>query len=308
MSGEVPVSVVIVSDYTPSAAKEATYLEACLAGLAAQVDAGEVEWILVLTTDVGSAPPGLPPAVQLLHAPGATSFQAKNVGAEAARHPILAFTDADCVPTPQWLQQIRRAMREMPEVAAISGKTVYAEQEFLPRACCLIGRAYIDPGEVSAAQDIANHNFAIRREAYRSCPLPNEATPFGGTLYGARLRAAGHAIVFDPAVLTYHVYDGWAAECDIRRNRGYAAVHHRRHHPEVPQAWLGRLGLLGVPPLWLGSLLQSCFTCLRRASDYGVRAYELPGVLCVAFVLYAHDLTGMLDAVRGRPLRDTVYH
>lgn len=50
---------------------------------------------------------------------------ARNLGAAAARHPVLAFTDDDCVPRRDWLRAIGARFRDAPDVA-VSGRTVNA--------------------------------------------------------------------------------------------------------------------------------------------------------------------------------------
>jgi len=311
-TGMTAISVVVVSDYSSDAVRKQSYLQECLQGLADQKPPVEAEFILVRVTNdsTHSTRPltDILSNLRILDAPKSTSFQAKNVGARAARAPLIAFIDADCRPAKTWLAEIVRVMGINPGVTALNGKTVYSESEFLPRACCLIGRAYLDTGVAAPVGHISNHNFAIRREAYRVCPLPENATPFSGTLYATRLLAAGFELIFDPSVCVIHAYNGWKAECDIRRNRGYAEIRDRLAHPELPRAGQAHLGYLSIPLMLLASFVRTCLTCVRRFDSYRIAWFELPAVWCVAAVLHLADLPGMLDAVRKRPLRNTAYH
>lgn len=66
-----------------------------------------------LLVDNGStAPPSpdtLPPPFRLLHCPTPGAYAARNHGAAAARGRWLAFTDADCLPAPDWLERLAEA-------------------------------------------------------------------------------------------------------------------------------------------------------------------------------------------------------
>ena len=92
---------------------EAAYLGACLAALDAQSVARERFEILVI--DNGSTDGTIEIAeswagVQLLHQPARDPYLARNVGIDAARGRILAFTDADCSVAPDWLARIEAAV------------------------------------------------------------------------------------------------------------------------------------------------------------------------------------------------------
>lgn len=87
-------------------------LSACLRGIANQNY--PMNLIQVVIADNASSPPiqivnKHPFEIRLTQCIKPGSYAARNVGAKAATSNILAFTDADCVPDPEWLKQgIRR--------------------------------------------------------------------------------------------------------------------------------------------------------------------------------------------------------
>jgi glycosyltransferase involved in cell wall biosynthesis len=57
---------------------------------------------------------------------------ARNSGVAAARAPIIAFTDDDCLPDPRWLERIVRNFRERPELVGLGGRTITIPEELTP--------------------------------------------------------------------------------------------------------------------------------------------------------------------------------
>ncbi len=88
-------------------------LRRCLGGLARQTLPQEQYEVLVVdngsSRDLSEAMGALPQA-RLLHEPTPGSYAARNTGVEHARGRVLAFTDADCTPRPDWLE---RALRHL---------------------------------------------------------------------------------------------------------------------------------------------------------------------------------------------------
>ncbi len=102
-------------------------LAACLAALEAQTLAGRAEVIVV---DNGSAPgrratlgdgPSRLAARRLLQEPRPGSYHARNTALAAARGRVIAFTDADCRPAPDWLARGVQAVAD-PRVGLVAGR------------------------------------------------------------------------------------------------------------------------------------------------------------------------------------------
>ena len=151
---------------------EEHYLPACLEALRQQRHAPAHEVIVVdnASTDATAAI-ARSFDVRLVSEPLRGVARARHTGFMAARAPIIASTDADCMPASDWLARIRDAFREHPEVAALGGYVFFHDAppyiDFFPK----IGRRlnvlhYI--GVVTGKQPLSTQNLAVQRSAYEA--------------------------------------------------------------------------------------------------------------------------------------------
>lgn len=306
------ISVVIVSDYRPSEDKEVEYVTSCVEALVHQTFEGPVEHILVASAPLPKATVSsllaILPSLRIEVLPGGSSPEMKMHGARGSAGEVVAFIDADCIPAPGWLDAISATLRECPSAAAVSGSTIYAQMDLFARVQCLIGRGIMEESRRLPTQRLSNHNFALRRACLDCIAVPPGLSPFSGHCYAKKLRDAGFVIVFDPAARTVHVYEGWDAECDIRRNGGHAFFKSRFIYPDLRYGWVARLRYLGLPIYYFGRILQTWIVCLRRFKLFGVAWYELPFALGLVPISMWYELARAVTAVRGKPLADTAYY
>jgi len=100
------------------------WLEECLEALLKQTySEGLREYILVDngSTDDSAAIVRRYPAVRLLSEAKPGAYAARNRGLQEARGEIIAFTDSDCAPRADWLEQIARSMHD-PGVKVVLGQ------------------------------------------------------------------------------------------------------------------------------------------------------------------------------------------
>jgi len=100
-----------------------TRLKQCLDALEKQtLSRDEFEIIVVNNNKECSAPTDFNPSgkVQMVHEPTPGSYVARNRGVEIAQGKILAFTDSDCIPVPDWLLNAEKAYKN-PKTDLIGG-------------------------------------------------------------------------------------------------------------------------------------------------------------------------------------------
>jgi glycosyltransferase involved in cell wall biosynthesis len=92
----------------------ATYIERCLRALSSQAFPAKRYEILVVDNNSSDRSADIVRRnfnwVKLLHEPEQGSYAARNRGSREARGEVVVFTDPDCEPRADWLEQIHRAM------------------------------------------------------------------------------------------------------------------------------------------------------------------------------------------------------
>lgn len=111
------------------------------------------------------------PRIKLLSQQKQGSYAARNQGVAASKGTILAFTDADCVPSSDWLQKTRAALR-FPDVEIIQGGRLYGVES--PALSMLAAyeaerAAYTFSGESSGLYYGYTNNMAVRRSLFDRC-------------------------------------------------------------------------------------------------------------------------------------------
>lgn len=187
-------------------------LQRCLRGVLAQDYRPEL--VEVIVVDNASTDPvpdiiGVDPRVRLLHEPRRGSYAARNTGVAAATGEVLAFTDSDCIPRPDWLRRGVAALRRDPPPDAIGGAiTIFFSHGTEPRS----GPEHFEAlNEFQQQKYIEEWSFAatanvfVTREVFdRVGPFNPELKSGGDTDWGNRLVAAGGRLVFAPAVVVDH--------------------------------------------------------------------------------------------------------
>lgn len=223
------------------------WLERCLQSVRAQQCPQEVE---VLVVDNGSR---LPPPERLreyctavLTCEQGGSYAARNRGVEQARGGIIAFTDADCVPEPGWLQAGLDRMDEDDPPDIVAGRiAVYpagdvpTDVERYDMAYGLRQRSFVRRGFGATA------NLFVRRDALeRYGPFRDDLYSGGDKEWCRRAVRQGARIGYCERALVWHPARRDFAELRRKTRRLVGGRWHAR-------GWRRYVGLPGLmlPPL-----------------------------------------------------------
>lgn len=149
----------------------------------------------------------LPEFVNLIHCGTPGSYAARNEGLKVASSENLVFTDADCRPDPQWLEQMlaRLDSDDSPDLVAgdvIVGKLNQGEPnvyELYDIALGLPQKRYVSRGYAVTA------NLAVRREVFDGVGVFDARRFSGGDAeFCRRAGSAGYKLVFAPDAAVHH--------------------------------------------------------------------------------------------------------
>jgi GT2 family glycosyltransferase len=200
----VPISVVVCTLNRPDA------LARCIRALLA-ADPPPAEVVVV---DQGSQPleEALRGQVEYVPTEDGGVSRARNRGAAAARHDLLAFTDDDCVPAPEWIGALAAAYDE--GVDGVTGRVLPLPGQGAGVAVSSrtseLRQTFGEPGQ--APWEIGTGgNLSLRRRALDGVGgfdealgpgTPGRAAEDVDLLY--RVVAAGFAIRYEPGAVVYH--------------------------------------------------------------------------------------------------------
>ncbi|MCC6139551.1 MAG: glycosyltransferase [Nitrospira sp.] len=305
------LSVIVVSDYAAGEEKSWEDLRRALRAWAEQDAPPADEFILVESSRFKVRVPGdvaaMIPNMRILYVDAESSYELKNRAVEAATGDWLAIVDADCIPSRSWLRVLRAAIAEHPGAAAVSARTLYPGRSRMERLLGLLSRSYLDPGRRGPTRFISGNAAAFRRDIYQRHPLPVGMGAFASRIQSEAFLRDGVALLFDPALVVVHDFEGWPMERDIRRNHGYSTIITRLRDARLPYARLIRLGVAAIPFIVAGKTLDSIRDCLRCFKHYHVRVYELPLALALTVVTHVLEIPGMWQAFRGEAIVGSQY-
>jgi hypothetical protein len=172
--------------------------------------------------------------IRVVRRPGASVYQLRALAFAESRADVVAVTEDHCVVAADWCEQVLRAHRAYPRAAAIGG-IVYngASDSLWDWANFLISNGpLLPPLPVGERDDIAGQaNLSYKRWA-----LPSSVPPHGyeEPEHKRALRAAGHTLVTDDRMVTFHVQSlGRLGSClvhyhNARASTGFASLHFTR--------------------------------------------------------------------------------
>ena len=147
------------------------------------------------------------------------SYAARNKGIESSKGEILAFTDADCIPSPSWLENGIAYFSGQENYDMVIGRIdVLSPEEKTPNLVELYQIVIAFPQEQHLKQFKAGAtaNVMIRRSVIRTVGKFNHRLKsFGDFDLGHRIHTAGFAQVYgDDVVVSHPTRGNWA---DLRK-------------------------------------------------------------------------------------------
>lgn len=209
----------------------------------AALDRQTVRDFEILVVDQSDEPnPGLDrrqaedPRLRVVRDAGRGLSRARNLAAGAVGSEWIAFVDDDCLPEPDWVDQLRRAIAAHPEVDFVSGEVGVAnmptDRDHLPAAVHAVPTARLWSGRWTDPQKIGfGVCMAVRRSAVdrlggwdeRLGPGVDDFPAADDMDFNYRLLRFGGVAYDTPLVRARH--DQWRTEQEtVRVWRGYAAA------------------------------------------------------------------------------------
>ncbi len=186
-------------------------LGACLASLAAQSYPRELFDVILVDNGCKADLAGLAarfPAVRVVSEPSPGSYAARNAGVHASHGAILAFTDADCVPAPDWIENGVKALLSTPGAGLVAGniEVVFSNPENPTPVELYEGLAsfrqedYVRRWHFGATANL----FTSRRVFERVGPFEQRLHSLGDREWGQRTWDAGYVPVYCASACVSH--------------------------------------------------------------------------------------------------------
>jgi glycosyltransferase involved in cell wall biosynthesis len=213
----------------------------CLECLRAQTWPREDFEVLVIdngSTDGLEAVAGRHPEVRWLRDEGGGSYSARNRGLREARGEVIAFTDADCLPDPSWLERGVAALGR-DGAGVVGGEVIWLDPVGRDLNACEILETIMF-GLADIRQLIAERGFAITANLFTRRDVVARVGPFDAGLRSAgdrewvhRAVARGEALRYGGDVIVRHPRRSTLREFLRKQRRlvGGRLMLLRREHP-----------------------------------------------------------------------------
>jgi glycosyltransferase involved in cell wall biosynthesis len=272
----------------------------------------------VIVVDSGEVP-GLARIVEE-HCPGARTldgvglgeYQMKNLGAREATADIVAFTDGDCEPRPDWVEQVVRSLGSpAPSVGGVQGRTTLRPGLFHRQLSALLYGLRTDASGTFSRR-IVSDNCAFRRDVILQEPFDPDVLPTTpDTVLLARMSRRGLTMIVNEDMRSTHDLPqteglrGWTAMLGFFLSRGYTTgycmTRVRFLVSGLRASWARWLGPLGPPILSAGKLVADLEQISRNNRALGLTWWHWIAFSPVYVAYYVAHLVGGYAALLRLP-------
>lgn len=218
--------------------------------------------------------------VAVLSEPAPGSYAARNTGLHQARGEIVAFTDADCAPRTNWLENGVRALCAHPESGVVGGHVALYHDGKGSDACAkydqlfsMFQSASVERGQCATANWFARRDLMLAHGGF------DASLKSGGDWeLSARIAAAGRRAVFAPDAVVEHPARSTFDELARKRRRTVGGYWARSRTQPFPAVVLRQLSFDAKAAIRI--LRERALNPLDKLKVCGLRAL-LAGI-CVA--------------------------
>ena len=133
---------------------------------------------------------------------------ARNEGAFKARGDIILFTDSDCEPTENWIEEIVLPFEENSDIVGVKGAYLTKQKEVMARFVQMEYESrYAFMKQFEYIDFIDTYAAAYKKEIFVEFKGFDSEFPIAmteDTELSYRIAAAGHKMIFNPGAIVYH--------------------------------------------------------------------------------------------------------
>jgi len=231
------------------------------------------------------------PQIRIVSAQGAGYFEAKNIGYQKARAPIVAFPDSDCLPSQNWLAKIMQPFANGAE--AVAGRSSY-RGGFLAKVMNITDWGYFPNTNSKFTKFFAANNIAIRKPSIflfdeRFWRTGGDIT-MANEMYNNRIYVS-----FAPSAEMSHYFPYRITDfIEMRLQEGFHVIETRKVDPSLRGGELLKARALAPILYYFGRLALDGQAIGRHRKILRIRPVEAPVLFLFAAVYRLLDMFAMM--------------
>ncbi|MBC7790572.1 MAG: glycosyltransferase [Anaerolineae bacterium] len=241
------------------------------------------------------------PHAQATHESRPSQFAARNAGFALARGEVIAFTDADCIPSASWIERGVATLQRTPNCGLVAGRIdIFFKDSQRPTGVELYEGLTALPQKkfVTAGLFGATANLFTFRSVFDRVGLFDDETKSGGDVeWGQRVSGAGYTLMFADDAYVAHPARYSLRELYKVTVRKIGGVHFLKQKRQCY--------FLGIDRNWLGDLLPPIRYSIEAVRDSRLKSPtdKVRVILVIFFVRYVEAWERLRLKFGGTPRR-----